>query len=108
MFLVWTGWGPVSILVVGVGLVLGHTVGDFFGLTKFTTSIVGLILGASANWFVGRMLNNPARDRQLIDPKTGEAVLLKHRHTLFWVPIQYWSIIIVIGIAVAIVRKLIG
>ena len=40
---------------------------------------------------VGRRRLNGASGRALMDPATGEQVLLIKRHTLFWIPMQYWS-----------------
>jgi hypothetical protein len=67
MLFIWSGWGIVVIPVA-----LGTAV-------------------AAATWIVGRRLNTTP-PRALIDPATNARVLLRRRHTLFWVPAQYWSV----------------
>lgn len=73
-------------------------------LTRFgiptPTGMVAVWLAASApNWVAGTRLN--ARpDREPVDPRTGQAVILRARHTLFWIPIQYLSVLL-LGVVAA-------
>ncbi|MGU3358896.1 hypothetical protein ACLBWX_01040 [Methylobacterium sp. M6A4_1b] len=34
--------------------------------------------------------------RELIDPRTGERVVLRAWHTLFWIPMQYYSVLLLL------------
>jgi outer membrane lipoprotein SlyB len=65
---------------------------------------VGLVASAIATWIVGIRLNDPAQDRVLVDPQTGQRVVLRRRHSLFWIPMQWWAPLAAIaGIILALV-----
>ncbi|MFC0385310.1 hypothetical protein [Muricoccus vinaceus] len=57
----------------------------------FLAASLGLLAAAGVNWVVGRRLNRQP-GREMIDARTGERVLLRRRHALFWIPMEYWSI----------------
>ena len=91
----WTGYGfftfgifvgAVGTVAAIVSLTLGERVFDahpaFFGL--------GLIVAAIANWFVGRKLNKRPGLLIFIPPK-GRRRVAKRRHTIFMLPMEYWS-----------------
>ena len=97
MLIVWSGWGALTIVIVGVvAIVVGALLQMIFvalGVPQlaFLAFSAGLFAAAAANWFVGKRLNGkPARE--LLDPATGERVLLTRRHSLFWIRMEYWSI----------------
>jgi hypothetical protein len=83
------------LLVAVLGWAIGVGVGgEHFG------GPVGLLLSGAALWFLGRKLNDPAKDRILFDPQTGEEVRSARRHTLFWLRMEYWGVLVVIiGVA---------
>lgn len=99
MFLVWKGWGfltPVIMLAIVVPSVIGAgELASAMGWVR-DQELLGLALGlftaAAANWFLGRYFNNRP-GRELLDPKTGETVVLRHRHDLFFVKMEYWSVL---------------
>ncbi|RZF64933.1 hypothetical protein EWE75_08720 [Sphingomonas populi] len=97
MFIVWSGLGFLSILIVGfVSIVVGVILDLVFGALGYPQLIVlaadiGLLAGAAANWYVGKRLNS-VPPRELLDTQTGQRVLLTRRHKLFWIEMQYWSI----------------
>ncbi len=91
MFLVWQGLG----LVVGFGaVVLGGVAlmsAASLGLPTTGGFVLALAAMAAMLWWVGRRINDPALDKVLIDPETGEQVRLAKRHTLFWIPVQWYA-----------------
>ncbi|BBP71259.1 hypothetical protein PHLH6_32630 [Pseudomonas sp. Seg1] len=89
MFLIWQGWGILSILIPLVGLI------SFAGLPNGLGVGVGLLVAAAANAFIGHKLNN-APGKTYIDPATGGEVVFRKKHTLFFVPMQYMSVLMVI------------
>ncbi|GJE13613.1 MULTISPECIES: hypothetical protein [Methylobacterium] len=97
MLFIWSGWGIVVIpVVIGTAVAVGALGGSALRalghpeLTFLAVSL-GLFAAAAANWIVGRRLNGRP-PRELIDPATNQRVLLRRRHALFWVPVQYWSV----------------
>ena len=88
--IIWTGYGFLTVLFVLAGLMVASAAG-----AGQAAIVAGLVVAAIVNFLVGRKINDPAKDQELIDPNTGEAVLLKSRSTLFFIPMQWWSIGIV-------------
>jgi hypothetical protein len=97
MFLIWSGWG---ILVIPIVLAASVVVGGALqaALTAagrpdlaFLTFSAGGLAAAAAVWLIGKRMNGTP-PRELLDPATGERVLLYRRHKLFWIPMQYWAI----------------
>lgn len=102
MFVIWSGWGALTIVIVAVvSIAVGALLQLIFvavGLPQlaFLAFSGGLFAAAAANWYVGKRLNGkPARE--LLDPATGERVLLTRRHSLFWIRMEYWSIPVAIA-----------
>lgn len=71
--------------LLGGGHVAGHAQTVAIGL--------GLVAAAIPVWVFGRRWNAPQPDRVLMDQQTGQQVVVtwKPRHTLYYVPMQYWS-----------------
>lgn len=64
---------------------------------------LGVLIGAVAVYLLGLQLNKPGRT--LVDPATGQTVILRRRHTLFWIPLQYLAgIIALIGLVMLFVK----
>ena len=109
--IIWRGWGiltiPIVILIGGpVVAILNNLLagtGRYAGLAL----TAGLLAAAAVNWFVGRRLNRtPARE--LLDPVTGERVVIRRSHDLFFVPMQWWSVILVAAALVSLFAILFG
>ena len=105
--IVWTGFGFLVVVFAGVGIALGAALGAT-GLPEGVAIGSGLLLGAIGNWFAGRALNDPARGREMIDAKTGQRILLRSSHTLFWIPMQWFSVLMVLGGIGAILAHITG
>jgi hypothetical protein len=98
--LIWQGFGILGpliclIVVIAVQALFGATLGDQYTTTHAWTTAVALLLAAVASWFAGVRLNS-APGRELIDPATQERVILRKRHTLFWIPMQYIAVVMVV------------
>ncbi|MDX1810096.1 MAG: hypothetical protein R3331_11210 [Sulfurospirillaceae bacterium] len=101
--IIWKGWGILALIIPllcsllieeGFNVVLGA---GFYKASAWGMPLV-LVLSALLVYFVGYKLNN-RQGRVLIDPKNNEMVELKTTHSMFWIPLQYWSFIIV-GVAI--------
>jgi hypothetical protein len=88
--IVWSGRGFLSIVVLFATLFLCVAIlpkeNDDIGfvITAFVTGIF--------SWVYGKKWNTQ-NERIVIDEKTGERLLIKNNHTLFWIPMQYWGVI---------------
>ncbi len=105
MFVVWSGYGFLALLIP-VGLMLAGQFGmdamlggGWYTGHKAAAAVV-LMVAAALVWIVGVKLNSD-QGRVLVDPQTQEQVVLKRRHTIFWIPMQWASAFIA---AVAIVQ----
>jgi hypothetical protein len=101
-FISWSGLGFLTVAFGFGGGVAGSLLSDLIqGGTAHNDPMdtlliaAGLLAGAIANWFCGRRLNAHP-DRVLIDEATKQRVILRRRHNLFWLPMQWWSIPIAI------------
>jgi hypothetical protein len=88
---VWTGAGILVLLVAVIGWAIGVSLGGaHFG------GPIGLLASGGLLWLVGRKLNDPSNDRILYDPATGGEVRAGKRHTLFWIRMEHWGVLVVI------------
>lgn len=92
--IVWRGWGILAVLIAAIGLFGGVFVGvkllgSGSGWDGGRIGIaIGLAIAAVANWFVGKSVNDNLRL---------QGVTAIKRHTLFFIPMQWWSIAMVMG-----------
>lgn len=97
MLLIWSGLGFLVIpIVIGTSVVVGtlcQLALEVAGFPRFAflAFSLGLFAAAWANWALGRRLNGRP-GRELIDARTGEHVVLRRTHRLFWIRMEYWSI----------------
>lgn len=97
--LIWRGWGILVIVlagvcVIGTQLIVEAALGD--GAYQGWMTGVGLVLVAIPVWFIGRRLNGRP-GRTLVDQATGQQVMLRARHDLFFVKMEYWAPVLAIG-----------
>ena len=99
---VWTGYGFLSGLIptlvfMATALAVGRELHATIG------SVVASVVSAALVWIVGRRLNT-LPGRELVDPKTGERLVLRRRHTMFWIPMEWWSLACLLVGAVVVVQ----
>lgn len=98
--IIWRGWGILAALIPAAFFILFAVVfgigakGTFLASPTLMIPASG-VCSAVVVWWLGRKLNS-ASTRELVDPKTGQRVLLRNDHSLFWIPMQWWAIPIVL------------
>lgn len=87
--IIWKGLGILIPLFAIFGAVAGSVAGSLFGHSGLGA---GLGLGAAAigNWFIWRAINSQP-GKVLVDPQTGQQVMLKTTHSLFFIPAGFWT-----------------
>lgn len=90
--IIWSGWGILVVPIVAISVGVFAIGTGAAGLNEVAGIIVGFLVAAPLTWLLGRKLNGPDASRTLVDPQTGGTVVLRRRHSLFFIPIQYWSI----------------
>lgn len=106
--LVWQGLGAYA-LVIPFFLWLGVLFAATSVLGKEATDQIGRVLGGvsllvSAGllyWLNQRLERRPGWE--VVDKKTGEEVTIRAKHTMFFVPLRYWSIFYAVVAAILIV-----
>ncbi len=94
---IWSGWGILTVLIAalisGTFAVGGVSLFDMAGLHRWSGLPfgLGLLAAAAVNWWIGRRLNSTP-GRMLTDQATGQTVVLRRRHSLFFIPMQWWSV----------------
>ena len=94
-------FGILSALLTNIVTSLLFDESNYFAKHTWAQAVSLWIAGA-AGWFLGRYLNGrPAR--VVIDKATGQEVLVKPKHDLMFIKLEYWgAIFCVIGLAVLI------
>ena len=99
--IVWTGWGALALLVPLAFTAALSAAGTALGASPEGLnpgSAIGLLAGAVAVWFLGRRLN---RGASLDELRAGHPGPRANRHTLFWIPMQWWAPVQGVGAVVA-------
>ncbi len=96
--IIWKGWGILALIIPLLFSWIANFIFDFmFGVDYYQNNewAIPLILGLSSIpiWFIGYNLNNKPL-KVLVDPETNENIEIKNIHSMFWVPLQYWAIVI--------------
>lgn len=104
--IIWQGFGflgaliPIGCYVLSAFLVRAVAGADYLTVHSWPGAF-GTLVGAGLVWLIGEKLNGPGRS--LLDPQTGQTVVLRKRHTLFFIPLQMLAIalaVIAIGILI--------
>lgn len=100
--IVWKGWGilvvPLAAICIGPLVGLAETlIGPGTGAIG---AAVGLVLAGVLTYLLGTYLNKPVPGYH---PQTGQPVMYRNGHSLFFVPVQFWGFIMLAGSVVALV-----
>ncbi|HPK09520.1 MAG: hypothetical protein KDC16_00610 [Saprospiraceae bacterium] len=100
--IVWTGLGILVLIIpIALGLFLEYIFGEDTSAFQ-----IGLILGGIIVWFLGRKLNSTQLPSE--NNSNGENQTQSNAHTLFWLKMQWWSPLIIIGGITSALSGLIG
>jgi hypothetical protein len=104
MMIIWQGFGflgaliPIGCYVLSALVVRAIAGADYLAFHSWPGAL-GTLVGGGLVWLLGEKLNDAGRS--LVDTKTGQTVVLKKRHTLFFIPLKIVAIalaVIAIGI----------
>ena len=99
--IVWRGKGILVIAIVFlafmVSLPLAAAVANALGMPHTHAAGIGipiaLVFATAGNFFFARYLDDPTKQRTLVDPKTGQAFLFRDRSHLMFIPVRAWTYI---------------
>ncbi|MFL5778974.1 MAG: hypothetical protein ACJ761_08535 [Chloroflexota bacterium] len=114
MLLIWQGAGAfafvIPFFVVLVAFVAADIVVGVSTAERWATLVIGIALVASAELLrrlTARLDRRPVRT--LVDKETGEEVVLREHHTMFFVPLRYWvSLEAIVGVALIVLGLIQG
>ncbi len=87
----WKGWGIIGIIFpIAIAAVLASL--GFSDENSNWFYFIGLTISAVPIWFIGKRLNRD-KDEIMINETTGERFRLGNRHTLFFIPLQYYAVV---------------
>ena len=98
IFISWTGLGWLFLLIPCLVLIVCGLMTDVLGRAYLAPLFsVGLVLSAIISWFFGKKIN----EEKIVayDEENGEPIIRKNMHTIWSMPVQYLSFIL-IGLAV--------
>jgi hypothetical protein len=87
--IIWCGLGILVPLVAIFSIVVGFFISAAMGLETAGMGI-GLMFAALANWALCKLIY-PKSPKLLIDPATGQQVLLSAKHSLFFIPAKAYT-----------------
>lgn len=93
--IIWTGAGILVWLVGILGWAVGYALGG--DSNNVIGGGLGLLVAGVLLFLLGRRLNDPSHARVLLDPQTGQPVILQRKHTFFWIPMEFWAVILALG-----------
>lgn len=98
--IIWSGYGfLVAVIVFGFSLAANVTTNWVTGNNKYWDThrwpfALSLLLSGLMCLLVGFLFRR-RNARLLIDPETGEDVVLRESHTLFFIPVIWWAPILI-------------
>jgi hypothetical protein len=92
--IIWQGRGGLTALfiILSMACVIGLVNLTGWHGQDWITYFAMALPAAAANAILAA--KTPSEERAVIDKQTGQEIVLRQRHTLFWIPIKYWTFII--------------
>lgn len=93
--IIWKGYGILVIVIAAVACAIIGNIFKGMGGSQDVGMAIGAMLSGILIWFVGKKFNAPEKTQVYIDKKSGQEVLVKPDHSLFFIKMQYWAFVVV-------------
>lgn len=105
---IWQGRGGLVVLIVFLTSLIGNVITNYIvsGYYDSHTWVSGLFVSISAIFIHILYIKTDIRERLLVDQNTGERLLYKPSHTLFWIPLRLWAPIVALAGGAMVVNDL--
>jgi len=110
--IIWSGWGIATALIGVLGLVFAVVVPEkLTGSKDFLKHhtwvwMLAMSLAALVNFGFYKLFLAKEKSRIVIDKQTGQEIHLRKNHSLFFIPVKWWSFIfIALGILLLFARQ---
>lgn len=100
--IIWTGWGFIVPLIALFNFVLFEYLSEIiykdssYYQMHLWPKIAASVCSSILIWIINKYFLYK-KIQHLIDPKSGEEVILKRTHSLFFIELSYWAIILPIA-----------
>lgn len=94
---IWQGRGGYVLLITFLTLLATNYIADFYGGEGYWESnnwVLGCGLVISGLFVHLLYLKSDHTPRVLVDESTGERLSLVPEHSLWWIPMKFWSIVL--------------
>jgi len=100
MFFIWNGFGfIVPIITFTCAVICQILLDKIFGQNYYSTSTWGIsfsfLISSAICWILGTR-GLKTKEKIVIDKETNEEIVLTRSHSFFFIPIKYWSYILVV------------
>jgi hypothetical protein len=109
--IIWRGFGFLVAIIALVALALTEQVSERitsdqqFYQQHGWVALVGMLIAAALTYGLHRLLILQ-KGRAVIDKETGQEIVLRSDHSLFFVPVKLWPVVfVVLGLVLAFVPK---
>lgn len=98
--IIWRGWGILSIVILFVSAIATEFISeaivgnDQFYNTNSMMMPLAFAIGGILNYVISEKFFK-STEKVVIDKETGEEAILRNSHTLFFIPMKYWSFIFI-------------
>ena len=100
MIIIWNGLGFLVIPIIIVGVVAGVSIAEFEPNLRWPRMFA--VLGTSLTLFGLGLLLHRSRP---VGYARGGRVAIAEDHSLYWIPIKYWSIITLVAGTILVFRR---
>ncbi|WP_243371137.1 hypothetical protein [Microvirga solisilvae] len=99
--IIWSGWGFLIVFIAALSGVAASAIPGPMALKMGALAV----FAAVGTWALSYMLNK-REVRVLVDPSTGEKVVLGHNDSLFFIPVRFWPyLILILGLALVLINS---
>lgn len=89
--IIWSGRGILTpLIIIVVNALFIFTLPQ--PIVAYSLAL-GLLVSGIINWILGKKWNDK-EGRILVDESSGERIEFKPNHTLFWIKMQYWGVLL--------------
>ena len=87
--IIWSGLGILIPIIAIIGIVVGTVISSILGHPAIGPGF-GLVLAAAGNWGLWKLVY-PKQPKVMLDTTTGQQVVVKPSHGLFFIPAKIWT-----------------
>ena len=98
--LIWRGFGIMVVVIAAVSVFAAIAGAEAMWGTPLPsdkdrlTFALAMVVAAAGVWGLHMLLDKRSAGRTLVDKETGEEIVLRPKHDLFFIPVKYWTFLL--------------